>query len=444
MKEKEKLIDQEKENEEQIPEIIHADKPSYSSVLHSLITSIESLYTVMPIVINSIKVNSIEKEKDLHDFINKKNQSKKRGKGEKIYITTEELFQLKILAKQFKIFSMAIPTMSKSILISLLCQFDAFLGRLIKLTLSIKPELINASEKKFTYSELLIFDSMEDAKDFLLEKEVEGVLRESRQKQFRWMENRFGMKLTKDLEVWPLFVELSQRRNLFVHSDGIVSSQYIKVCENVGADIDGINIDDSLFADKEYIQKAYEIIFEVGLKLVHVLWRKFLPDQMNLADININEVGYSCLLDGKNDLAKVIFDFCTDTLKDHGPDEIYRMMIVNKAQAYKWIGLKEEASEIMKGSDWSATSLKFKLADAIISDNFEIAYRIMKEMGNQKNTVIQHEYRTWPLFKEIKKTSEFQDVFKEIFNEPFIKIDLHDIKESPDLEKQLREFQEKE
>ena len=72
-------------------------------------------------------------------------------------------------------------------------------------------------------------------------KEVESILRSSHSDQFLWMERVFSIPLTKGLESWPSFIELTERRNLFVHCDGVVSDQYINVCKNnkvvLGSDI---------------------------------------------------------------------------------------------------------------------------------------------------------------------------------------------------------------
>lgn len=308
---------------------------------------------------------------------------------------------------------------------TLMSHYDAFLGKLIKLIILAKPELLNTSERNLTLAQLLEFGSIESAKDFILEKEIDSVLRKSHTEQFAWMESKFSIPLRKDLDIWPAFIEITERRNLYVHTGGIVSSQYIKVCKENGVHLDGIELGDELDIDPQYFRDAYYIIFELVFKLTHVLWRKFLPDQIKDADTNLIEIGYEEGLSAENyELAKIVFEFGTQTLRKHGNEEGRLIMIINQALAYKWSGDPQKANKIISQEDWSATMNKFKLAATVIEDDYDTAYKIMKQIGKDSTEVISYHYRTWSLFKAIKKEQKFLEVFEEIFGEPYEKLDV--------------------
>ena len=52
--------------------------------------------------------------------------------------------------------------------------------------------------------------------------------------------------MTNNLPSFKDFIEISERRNLFVHTGGIVSEQYIEVCKKYGCIIEnkvGDNLD---------------------------------------------------------------------------------------------------------------------------------------------------------------------------------------------------------
>jgi len=116
-------------------------------------------------------------------------------------------------------------------------KYDAYLGRLLRVAFYIRPEILAASDKTLTYTDLASFKSLSAARESLIEREVESVIRDSHIDHFNWMEKRFDLPLRKDLEVWPKFVEITERRNLFVHCDGIVSSQYLSVCKAHGVQL---------------------------------------------------------------------------------------------------------------------------------------------------------------------------------------------------------------
>jgi hypothetical protein len=119
---------------------------------------------------------------------------------------------------------------SRAFIVSLVSQYDVFLSALVRCLFIAQPGLIQSSKKTFEVSEILAFGSMQEAKDAIADEEIESLLRESHHEQFSWLERRFNIQtLRKDLRSWPNFVEITQRRNLFVHSDGRISKQYLKV-----------------------------------------------------------------------------------------------------------------------------------------------------------------------------------------------------------------------
>ncbi len=149
----------------------------------------------------------------------------------------------------------------------MISQFDSFLGGLIKAIFYAKPALVNSSEKLLNISQLSEFDSINAAKEYIVEKEVETVLRKSHSEQFDWLENKFNVKLRKNLPAWKTFIEITERRNLFVHSNGIASSQYIKVCNEHSVEID-VKVAQELSASLEYFTEAYHCIYEIGVKII--------------------------------------------------------------------------------------------------------------------------------------------------------------------------------
>jgi hypothetical protein len=53
----------------------------------------------------------------------------------------------------------------RSFFVNLVSQYDAFLGSLIRALLLAKPEVLNASDRALTFSELLAFGSIDAARD---------------------------------------------------------------------------------------------------------------------------------------------------------------------------------------------------------------------------------------------------------------------------------------
>ena len=98
------------------------------------------------------------------------------------------------------------------------------------------------------------------------------------------------------------------------------------------------------------------------------------------------------------------------------------MMVVNRAQAYKWLGKGDKCEAIMKGEDWSASQDSFKLADAVLRDDVEASVETMKRIGVTHDVVTKESYRGWPLFREIRKQELFRKTYETIFGEPLEKV----------------------
>jgi hypothetical protein len=116
-------------------------------------------------------------------------------------------------------------------------------------------------------------------------------------------------------------------------------------------------------------------------------------------------------------LARKILDFATETIKQFYNEKTRLIFVVNRAQAYKWSGDDKKASDILKCEDWSAKDDGFKLAEAVLADNFPRALAIVRRIGTNCPISI-HDYREWPLFRKLRKQPEFVALFAELFGEP--------------------------
>lgn len=311
----------------------------------------------------------------------------------------------------------------QTVLVAMVSQFDAFLSRLLRCLYLKRPELLNDSDKQMSYGEVIGFDSIDTAKEFILEKEIEGVIRKSHAEQFVWMENKFRLKLREDLPIWPVFIELTERRNLFAHCNGVVSSQYIQVCKQHRVGEGKLPaVGDSLGANSTYIKRSYSCLYEMGTKLACVLWRKVFPEELKEADNALNDVIFQLLSSDQFPLAITLGRFAVDVLKKWGSDELRLYLKLNLAQAYKWNGAKDKCADIVEKEDWSARGNQIQLAVALLSDNYVEAVRLMKRIGTS-GEVKEHHYKEWPIFREFRKRPEFLDAYQVIYGRPFAPVE---------------------
>jgi hypothetical protein len=391
--------------------------------LHKLLRHLESIKDTLPMTFILLEPLHRKAKNKFEDFVEKKADKIEDENGDlSIAVKSEDSRIFEQLSKNLEISKIAMKIIPESLFVSLISQYDAFLNKLIRILLTTRPEYINNSERELTFSQLIQFDSIETARDYVIEKEVETVLRKSHSDHFDYLENKLKMTLRKDLPIWQTFIEITERRNLFVHCDGIVSNQYLKVCKDNKCNIKDINLNDRLHVDLEYFKKAYDCLYEISTKLTHTIWRKLITNDLENSDKSLNEICYSLLTSGQFDLADILLDFACKQTKHHN-ESSKNIFIVNKSLSNYLNSKEDKAKQIINTKDWSASSDDFKLAHSIISDDIDEVFTLMKKIGN-KGVVTKEHYKTWPLFYKLREDIKFKKSFKEIFEEEYTVLEI--------------------
>lgn len=395
--------------------------PGIQKEIGAFVQQIESLATSLPFVMVTLVALASGASDKFSKFLEKHGKTIKSSKKQKAYTLPPQFrTQADKLQRECDNLKAGLTILPRQFVVSLVSQYDAFLGRLLRCLFYLQPGLLNATELNLSFAQLLEFRSLDSARDYLVEKEVEKILRMSHSDQFAWLENKFKTPLRKELLAWPIFVEVTERRNLFVHCNGVVSGQYLSVCKEHGVKWkdEAPKIGEQLGASREYFDEAYRCLFEIAVKLSQVLWRKLSKDNLEPADKNLTDITYDLIVAEQYPLALNLLEFATTVLKNHSTDICRRTLIINRAQTYKWVGQPDKCRELIKAEDWSACDSRFQLAVAVLQDDFKTAAKIMKSIG-PNGEMDESSYKDWPLFKEFRKSSLFLETYKSIYGKPF-------------------------
>ena len=154
----------------------------------------------MPLAMRSRGVANRRAREKYNEFVAEHGKASEHG-GVRIGI--EQMLAFQRVARDMGRSQAASVLVPKSFLVALISQYDSFLGLLVETLLLARPEILNGSERTLSFSELVEFGSVEAARDHVIEKEVESLLRKSHAEQFDWLEGKFGLQLRKGLAVWP-------------------------------------------------------------------------------------------------------------------------------------------------------------------------------------------------------------------------------------------------
>lgn len=233
------------------------------------------------------------------------------------------------------------------------------------------------------------------------------------------------MNTLKKFAGWGDFIELTERRNLFVHADGIVSGQYIEECRKNDYQLENINIGRKLKADNEYFQKSFRLLYEMAIMLTQILINKlylgkekFSTDTSVRDNIFINNV-YELICEEHYDIAINVSKFAIDNaFKRNNKDRTF--IELNLAQAYKWSGKEKECKAVLQELDTSAMNIDLQIPKKVLEEEYDEVYSMMKDLGKGSKILTKEAYREWPIFMEIRKQKEFEDTFELVFGEKLV------------------------
>lgn len=310
---------------------------------------------------------------------------------------------------------------AQSLFTQVFCEFDAFIGALLKAIYTSKPELFEAIDKKMSIAEMRVFGSIDAAMMAMIEDEIDVFRRNSYVEQFSALENRFGLMLKKFPE-WGEFVELGQRRNLLIHNGGVVNDQYRSMCGREGHEPGRkTSLGTKLDVDVPYLSRALLVMRKVAFMLTHTLWRKVLPAQMEDAHLAGDEILYDMLQKKMWLTAIQVGEFFLTPLNCKNlKDSNRRARVINTAIAYKFSGQQDQCTRMLDAEDWSSSFRDFRLAYAVLKDDLDHAWLLMKQIGPTGEMINEVAYRDWPLFNELRSKVEFHDIFQEIYGESFL------------------------
>lgn len=383
--------------------------------------------------INCIKDTYYYSERTLKDYLRTStfdyqsfvNKCKKDVQGDRtsIIVPPQSIREFQRLLRRKNRAERAFELVPQSYLVSLVSVYDTFFSGLVRTYYDVCPQKLLEDETPFLYRDLQSFQSLSEVKKSIVNKRIEKLLRDSHIAQIDWFAKALGINTLSDgFKGWESFVEITERRNLFVHTGGVVSKQYLDICKKHNA-LDPKFLEGSTCSvDKRYFDKAFKTLYKMSIMLSQILLRvKYCEIGDSSCSSKIDKVlienVYDLIVDELFDVAIDVSEMVLDNKKfSHNAfDRGY--IVLNYAQACKWNGDKEKCMSILHKEDWSACTNELLLPKFTLEDNYAEAYRCMRELGKNNSSITISSYREWPIFQRLREEKEFKTVFEEVFGE---------------------------
>lgn len=384
--------------------------------LHSFLNDVECAKEMFDAITPILKAKDQERESTTKKLME---EMKERTEARKLSVewlldhlskfnkTTKSIRRADVLFRQHSI-------------VLLVSRLDEFIADLLRISFQAFPERLKGNAKTLTYEELLGASSIEEVFLRFVEKEIDRLLRDSQDDIIAYLDEHFKIGIRDHFANYDAFLELTERRNLFVHTGGVVTHQYLSKCTKFYSTQKTLpKAGDHLEVSTEYHTKATEMFLEIGLRIGQGVARRIFPGNLEDADVALNRYGYDLLIAENWLAAKIVFQFAR-TIPDKltSKEEFRRIFLINLAIAYKWGGEASKSMELLNSVDWSACSPKFLIAEAALREDFKAAAKIMS--GVPIEAISDYNYRTWPVFRDFRKSPEFSKTYKLMFKEDFM------------------------
>ena len=307
-------------------------------------------------------------------------------------------------------------------LVCIVSRYDYYLSDLLKNAYRKNPGQATGGDRALTYNDLLSLDSLDNLVELFILKEIDTFLHEAHDKQLKVLDQEFKLGIVDEFSGFSLFVEMTERRNLFVHGGGVVTKYYLRRCKEINYPVPThIKPGAILSVSEDYFRSVITCMYELGVRLGFALACRLYSD--NLKDIHnclLSEIGFPLLQSERWELARQVFDFALSWPEKYIlNDEARRYYVINNAIALNHLNRHQEALDLLSKYDWSSQSERMLLAISVLRHRWKQAEGIMSGMKGDK-PFTEDNYRTWPIFKEFRATKEFRRAYKKIYGKRFV------------------------
>lgn len=309
----------------------------------------------------------------------------------------------------------------RSLFVSMVSEYESLLAKLLETNFRLHPEMCLLFKRPIEVQQALEFKSIEAMHSFVIAVEVDAVMRRNTAEQLQYFSETMHTFDISKCDGVPDVYEVSLRRNLYVHSDGMVGTTYLDECRRLHAKTpEDCQLGTNLQMTPTYFFKAGDMLLLLGLEIgTSLWWNTCRKDQDKIAGFLAGSVILHLLEEDQNFVAAHLGEYFMRQFKENLRDEDRRICVINTAQAYKWSKDEANCKRILETLDWEASGDYLRFGVAVLQGEYKEAANYMVKMGSH-GSIDELNYHVWPLMKEFQKTKEFTSAYEEVFGRPFM------------------------
>ncbi|MFI2568933.1 hypothetical protein ACH473_10750 [Cellulosimicrobium funkei] len=282
-----------------------------------------------------------------------------------------------------------------SLLTSLVANYEAFIGDLVRFVINRQPGVLKSIGKTFTWGDVMAAGGVNQLQTMLADKVVDDLARGPMAEVPKYFREKFSVQIP------PLNDEISEiflRRNIWVHNRGHVSSEYLA---KLPGSIDKPEHGAVLEVDKVYLQRSADLLITTAHSLVLRVGTKVLTgDERAQFEAQACNFPYRLLQDQRY---LAVQHMCDPSHVELFSRESHKVVTtINYWLALKRQGRFDECRQNVEKWDVSTVGPVYRLARLALLDDEAAALRLVEQIRGTEDLPLVFWY-TWPLLSELRE-----------------------------------------
>ncbi|MFH1508867.1 MAG: hypothetical protein ABIE68_01765 [bacterium] len=201
-------------------------------------------------------------------------------------------------------------------------------------------------------------------------------------------------------------IEVKERRNIFVHNDGMVNKEYLDKVDKKLIKKHKAEIGKRLNTTTDYISDSLDLFEATGVYIAAKIWKKFDNNNTDRSLYLTSKIIYQRLLENRNFVAEHLAEF---VMRDDGSEAIIKDM----GQLNYWLAKKQDGKyskikdDVMK-MDYSDKGRKLQLGLLALQKKKEEFFLLLSDAIKKKD-ISMEQYMEFPIFKDMRRTKASRD-----------------------------------
>lgn len=306
----------------------------------------------------------------------------------------------------------------QSSFVLLVSYFEYLFADLLKFYYKYYPGNISDKPIQVIINELKSYETVEEAVEYVISKEVEILLFDLNFNELiEFFNKTLKIPLESEIINWEIINETRERRHIIVHNNATINKKYISKSKiDFLPDKESLKVGDKINVTNDYFSLAFNEIYSAGHILTFNCWRQWVKSDVLNIYLEIMNTTFECLKQDLNHITHSISSYAKniEAKSDKEVDFLLRSQF-NYLIALKQLNKNEELDKELKQMKVSTLSPIFKMAYYTLLEDKDKILELIPHCKLVDEMKIEWVYE-WPLFKHIRQDKDFVKQIEEKFN----------------------------